>query len=204
MHTKPDLRVFLKWMIAGSGSVITGVILLGSIMAKSETHLITPDSIATAAPADHPQKLNTTYHRTHSNLLCDNASGREFFEAYSHVLISEQHGTITRELVDPVTRDGRTEFYGRVKLRENVPRFSDLEKFEKFHQFLTLLANFETLDSNGNIAAGVDATKSWSGFTIESGSFRVLWVTLGVTIQACDDEWIIFDRNVIELIYSPK
>ena len=28
MHTKPDLRVFLKWMIARSGSVITDVITL--------------------------------------------------------------------------------------------------------------------------------------------------------------------------------
>ena len=28
MHTKPDLRVVLKWMIAGSGSVIAGVIPL--------------------------------------------------------------------------------------------------------------------------------------------------------------------------------
>ena len=28
MHAKPDLRVFLKWMIAGSGSVITAVITL--------------------------------------------------------------------------------------------------------------------------------------------------------------------------------
>ena len=27
MHAKPDLRVFLKWMIAGSGSVITDVTL---------------------------------------------------------------------------------------------------------------------------------------------------------------------------------
>ena len=26
MHAKPDLRVLLKWMIAGSGSVITDVI----------------------------------------------------------------------------------------------------------------------------------------------------------------------------------
>ena len=26
MHAKPDLRVFLKWMIARSGSVITDVI----------------------------------------------------------------------------------------------------------------------------------------------------------------------------------
>jgi hypothetical protein len=26
MHAKPDLRVVLKWMIAGSGSVITDVI----------------------------------------------------------------------------------------------------------------------------------------------------------------------------------
>ena len=31
MHTKPDLRVFLKWMVAGSGSVITDVIPLGRI-----------------------------------------------------------------------------------------------------------------------------------------------------------------------------
>ena len=30
MHAKPDLRVFLKWMIAGSGSVITDVIPLGT------------------------------------------------------------------------------------------------------------------------------------------------------------------------------
>ena len=30
MHTNPDLRVFLKWMIAGSGSVITDVIPLSS------------------------------------------------------------------------------------------------------------------------------------------------------------------------------
>ena len=29
MHAKPDLRVFLKWMIAGSGSVITDVIQQG-------------------------------------------------------------------------------------------------------------------------------------------------------------------------------
>ena len=28
MHAKPDLRVFLKWMIANSGSVITDVITL--------------------------------------------------------------------------------------------------------------------------------------------------------------------------------
>ena len=31
MHAKPDLRVFLKWMIAGSGSVITAVITLNMI-----------------------------------------------------------------------------------------------------------------------------------------------------------------------------
>ena len=28
MHAKPDLRVVLKWMIAGSGSVITAVMRL--------------------------------------------------------------------------------------------------------------------------------------------------------------------------------
>ena len=31
MHAKPDLRVFLKWMIARSGSVITDVITLNLI-----------------------------------------------------------------------------------------------------------------------------------------------------------------------------
>ena len=31
MHAKPDLRVYLKWMIADSGSVITDVILLNQM-----------------------------------------------------------------------------------------------------------------------------------------------------------------------------
>jgi len=35
MHAKPDLRVFLKWMITRSGSVITDVITL-------EPHLNVP------------------------------------------------------------------------------------------------------------------------------------------------------------------
>ena len=34
MHAKPDLRVFLKWMIAGSGSVITDVIPLMTTQEK--------------------------------------------------------------------------------------------------------------------------------------------------------------------------
>ena len=34
MHAKPDLRVFLKWMIARSGSVITDVIRLGCLLMK--------------------------------------------------------------------------------------------------------------------------------------------------------------------------
>ena len=34
MHAKPDLRVFLKWMIAGTGSVITDVIPLIASMYR--------------------------------------------------------------------------------------------------------------------------------------------------------------------------
>ena len=34
MHAKPDLRVFLKWMIARSGSVITDVISLKNLHTK--------------------------------------------------------------------------------------------------------------------------------------------------------------------------
>ena len=35
MHAKPDLRVFLKWLIARSGSVITDVIQLQPADQKS-------------------------------------------------------------------------------------------------------------------------------------------------------------------------
>ena len=34
MHAKPDLRVALKWMIAGSGSVITDVIWLMKVLRE--------------------------------------------------------------------------------------------------------------------------------------------------------------------------
>ena len=36
MHAKPDLRVFLKWVIAGSGSVITDVIPLEALLYECE------------------------------------------------------------------------------------------------------------------------------------------------------------------------
>ena len=36
MHAKPDLRVVLKWMIAGSGSVIADVIHLGLLFVMAE------------------------------------------------------------------------------------------------------------------------------------------------------------------------
>ena len=38
MHAKPDLRVFLKWMITRSGSVITDVIRLRGYDQIRETH----------------------------------------------------------------------------------------------------------------------------------------------------------------------
>jgi hypothetical protein len=34
MHAKPDLRVFLKWMINRSGSVITAVITLNHLVSR--------------------------------------------------------------------------------------------------------------------------------------------------------------------------
>ena len=39
MHAKPDLRVFLEWMIAGSGSVITDV-MLSKLMIRNLTLLV--------------------------------------------------------------------------------------------------------------------------------------------------------------------
>ena len=35
MHAKPDLRVVLKWVIAGSGSVIVDVITLRDLVVPS-------------------------------------------------------------------------------------------------------------------------------------------------------------------------
>ena len=46
MHAKPDLRVFLKWKIAGSGSVITDVIQRG-FQSKIERNEEILDSNAT-------------------------------------------------------------------------------------------------------------------------------------------------------------
>ena len=39
MHTKPDLRVFLKWLIARSGSVITAAITLERNANRRIRHL---------------------------------------------------------------------------------------------------------------------------------------------------------------------
>ena len=48
MHAKPDLRVFLKWMIAGSGSVITDVIHLKETehAAANENVLVQLESLS--------------------------------------------------------------------------------------------------------------------------------------------------------------
>ncbi len=167
-------------------------------MSQSETNLLTPDKISSAIPAAHPQKLHTTYHLTHSNVLSDEDDDNDFFQSYSYVLVGK-HKT---ELVDPVVRNGKTEFYGRAQLREDVPTIQELEDFKHFHQYLIRLGSFQTLDSFGSIASGVQAIKSWNGFAIESNSFRVLWVNLGVVIQSDDDEWNIHGRRITELIYS--
>ena len=58
MHVNPDLRVFLKWMIARSGSVITDVILLlkrGQIM----TRLILATSLALLLGCNSSANRNT-------------------------------------------------------------------------------------------------------------------------------------------------
>ena len=43
MHAKPDLRVFLEWMIARSGSVITAVIPLGVSVYQTTNQTIAVD-----------------------------------------------------------------------------------------------------------------------------------------------------------------
>ena len=53
MHTKPDLRVFLKWMIAGSGSVITDVIPL-AVFPEDSAIVTTLVSSHRVKMSDHP------------------------------------------------------------------------------------------------------------------------------------------------------
>ena len=48
MHTKPDLRVSLKWMIARSGSVITDVITLRFPNDKEHSELESRQAVSTA------------------------------------------------------------------------------------------------------------------------------------------------------------
>ena len=50
MHAKPDLRVLLKWMITGSGSVIAGVIQLGFMANPFQTPATVSQSPETRSP----------------------------------------------------------------------------------------------------------------------------------------------------------
>ena len=171
-------------------------------MSDTEPQLLTPDSIRDAVPAKHPQKLDATYRLVDSKVLADEDEEDDFFESYSDVLIRESYGTVIRELVIPVERDGKTNLYGQVMLCDKVPSISEFEDLEQFYQYLILLDRFETIESHGNIATGVQAIKRWSGFAIESGSFRVLWLHLNVSIQSDDDQWCIHGRSIVELTYS--
>ena len=57
MHAKPDLRVFLKWMIADSGSVITDVITLGETMADMIRVTCVKCNARYAIDADHGGRM---------------------------------------------------------------------------------------------------------------------------------------------------
>lgn len=168
----------------------------------TEPQHLTPDSIVTAAASEAPQPLDSIYRLVDSKVISDENPDDDFFESYSHVLIRERSGTFVRELVDLVQRDGETALYGRVKYRDHVPKIDQFEGLEHFYQYLILLGQFTTLDSSGNMASGVQAIKSWSGFAIESGAFRVLWVNLDVSIQYDDDQWNIYGHRITQLTYS--
>ena len=156
------------------------------------------ETVRSATPSPKPQRLSKTYRLSNSKVLSDEDTDDDFIEEYSHVLVQEKYGTIQVELVVPVERNGKTDLYGRIKLRENVPDLSELEGFTKFNQYLNVIEGFETLDSHGNI----QAIKSWSGFVIEGDSVRLLWVTLNVSIQSDDDQWQIYSWSVVETRYT--
>ena len=65
MHAKPDLRVFLKWMIAGSGSVITDVIqtqVIALMQIRLRTILVVV-ALGFAVLAASPQLLRLAFPR---------------------------------------------------------------------------------------------------------------------------------------------
>lgn len=161
------------------------------------------ESVRSATPSPKPQRLSKTYRLSNSKVLSDEDTGDDLIEEYSHVLVQKKYGAIQVELVVPVERNGKTDLYGRIKLRENVPELSELEGFTKFNQYLNVIEGFATLDSHGGMASGVQAIKSWSGFVIEGVSVRLLWVTLNVSIQSEDDQWQIYSWSVVETRYTP-
>ena len=57
VHAKSDLRVFLKWMIARSGSAITYVIQLGQTMQNSTNPFEAPE---TTTGTDKPESSSAT------------------------------------------------------------------------------------------------------------------------------------------------
>ena len=74
MHAKPDLRVFVKWMIACSGSVITAVIQLKKSMARLSNESfwkIVDDSIKTHYNHPEFESLQETELRLRLSKLSD-------------------------------------------------------------------------------------------------------------------------------------
>ena len=55
MHAKPDLRVLLEWMIAGSGSVITDV------MQLNLDHIIFADGVGMTCSAARSRARNRAH-----------------------------------------------------------------------------------------------------------------------------------------------
>ena len=68
MHAKPDLRVFLNWMIAGSGSVITDVIGLKLMLKFSLASMliaVTAISVCFGVFAPTPNRIPTLFSVEH-------------------------------------------------------------------------------------------------------------------------------------------
>ena len=209
MHAKPDLRVLLEWMIAGSGSVITDVITLGFSMAifscpecehsqdvagkhvgkktkcpKCGTRAVVQESVSLSVP-----DLETPRNNGAPVILRDN--GGSIQTILGHGIRLNKESTLEREfitVIDPTMPAGLT---GCVGIRTVYERETDYRSDQYIYastfsvKALQDITAFEVRFLLFNI---------WGRHVQSLTSTEIADVPAG-TIRNCDGKWLLYGEN---------
>ena len=229
MHAKPDLRVFLEWMIAGSGSVITDVmrlhhrlmqyrlstLLLVVTLAAFAIYFYLPkpalriETIHSATPLDEIQPLAYTisvqdrkFDSNHpTSFDPDDLYGNHF----SDVLVTrDPSGKIWRELIVNIGSNDKRDIRVPAVLLDSIPQFEELLTCHNIKQLDSI---FERSTRGIVDQASHDcwlSTQYWGGFTVEEGELRCVLVTAGISKASEGGEWEIFSRDISDGVYLPN